>query len=185
MAGACSTRTRFTKRNSVKRLLTLILVAAVLAALFRLYVVEGIYVASASMEPTLAVGTNFFLDKLTFRFRAPRRDDIIVFPSPVREEHDLVKRVIAVGGDTIEIKDKAVILNGAPLKEDYVKHSRSSELLQGDNIAPMKVPEGALFVMGDNRDESGDSRDWVDPKTGEHKYFVNVKDVIGRILFLY
>jgi signal peptidase I len=169
----------------MKRLLTLIAIGVFLAVLLRVYVVEGIYVASASMEPTLATGTNFFLDKLTFRFRAPERNDIIVFPSPVKQEHDLVKRVIALGGDTIEIRDKVVILNGAPLKEDYVKHTRSAELLQGDNIPPMTVPDGMLFVMGDNRDESGDSRDWTDPKSGEHSYFISVKDVIGKIVFLY
>jgi len=169
----------------IKRLVFLFFIAAVAAVFIRTFVVEGIYIASASMEPTLPVNTKYFLEKLTLEFRTPKRGDIVVFPSPVDFGKDLVKRVIAVGGDRIEIKKKQVLLNGVALYEPYVKHTRSDEMLQGDDIETLDVPEKTLFVMGDNRDESGDSRDWIDKATREHVYFVPVKNVRGKILLLY
>jgi len=168
-----------------KRIWLLIAVGVILALFIRSFVLEGIYVASASMEPTLAVGSKFFLEKVTYYFREPAKGDIVVFPSPVKKDYDLIKRVIATAGDTLEIRDKTVFLNGQALSENYVKHTRSSELLVGDNLGPLQVPAGALFVMGDNRDESGDSRDWKDPATGDHIYFVAVGSVKGKILILY
>ena len=168
-----------------KRLWLLIALGIILALALRACVVEGIYVASASMEPTLAVGSKYFLEKVTYYFSAPARGDIIVFPSPVRKDRDLIKRVIAAGGDSIEIRNKSVYLNGQQLAESYVKHTRSNELLAGDNLGPLQVPLGMLFVMGDNRDESGDSRDWKDDTTGEHLYFVSERAVKGKVLILY
>jgi len=169
----------------IKRLAFLVLLAFAGTVLLRTFVIEGIYVASASMEPTLHVGTNFFLEKLTLRFSKPRRGDIVVFVSPVNPGKDLIKRVIAVGGDKIEIKDKEVFLNGTKLDEPYIKHTRSNEILQGDNIEPLDVPRDSVFVMGDNRDESGDSRDWKNKDTGQHIYFVTCDSIKGRIILLY
>ena len=169
----------------IKRFIFLFLLAACCAVLSRTYLIEGIYVASASMEPTLHVGTNFFLDKLTLHFSNLKRGDIVVFPSPVEPGKDLIKRVIGTGGETIEIRNKEVFLNGSRLEENYVKHTRSSEMLEGDNLGPLEIPAGDIFVMGDNRDESGDSRDWKDSTTGGHIYFVQVEKIKGKVIFLF
>jgi signal peptidase I len=166
----------------IKRLIFLFFIAAVLTVFLRTFVIEGIYVASASMEPTLPVGTNYFLEKVTIRFIKPRRGDIVVFPSPVEPGKDLIKRVIGTGGDTIEIKRKEVFLNGIKLEEEYVKHTRSAEMLVGDNLGPLEVPADMVFVMGDNRDESGDSRDWKDKGTDEHIYYIPVEKIKGKII---
>ncbi len=166
----------------IRRLIFLFFIAAGAAIISRTFLIEGIYVASASMEPTLPVGANFFLDKLTVRFAKLKRGDIVVFPSPVDPGKDLIKRIIGVGGDSLEIRNKKVFVNGGELDEKYVKHTRSTELLVGDNLGPLDVPAGTVFVMGDNRDESGDSRDWKDKTTGDHIYFVPVEKVKGRII---
>jgi signal peptidase I len=165
----------------MKRLLYLLFLGVAGALILRNYVFEGVYIASGSMEPTLSIGRHLFVNKFVYHFRGPARGEIVVFQSPV-EQKDLVKRVIALPGDTVQLKDKKVILNGAALNEPYVKYVRPDEILRGDNIAAQKVPAGTLFVMGDNRDQSGDSRDWIDPATGEHIYFVKIKDIKGKVL---
>jgi len=165
----------------MKRYLLLFAVAVPGALAFRAFVAEAIFIATPSMEPTLKVGRHLVVDKLTYEFRGPRRGEIIVFPSPIEAEKDLVKRVIAVAGDTLEIRRKEVFLNGAAVDEPFTKHTRADEMLKGDNLGPLEVPPGRLFVMGDNRDESGDSRDWKDA-AGERLYFVKVSAVKGRVL---
>lgn len=165
----------------MRRTLTLVLAAAAIAGLLRLFVFEGIYVATASMEPTLPVGTYLVLDKITYRLRRPQKGEIVLIKSPVPPEKEMIKRVIAIGSDSVEIRDKKVILNGAVLEEPYVQHTRARERLVGDNIGPLDVPEGRLFVLGDNRDESNDSSVWKDFKTGEPVYFVSYSSVRGLL----
>ncbi|MFH1369638.1 MAG: signal peptidase I [Elusimicrobiota bacterium] len=169
----------------IRRLLFLLAIGVAATLLLRTFVIEGIYVASTSMEPTLKMGSSFFLEKLTYMFREPKRNDFIVFPSPETENYDLIKRVIAVEGDTIEIRDKAVYINGVKLAENYVKHTRPREILVGDNLGPFEIPRGMLFVMGDNRDESEDSRDWKNPETGKHSYFIPVSAVKGKLILFF
>ncbi|NNN05628.1 MAG: signal peptidase I, partial [Elusimicrobia bacterium] len=123
-----------------------------------------------SMEPTLSVGTLLILDKWTLRVRPPRRREIVSFRSPVSAE-DMVKRVIAVPGDQIELRGKQVILNGAAQDEGYAVHRRQNETLDGDDLGPMTVPADSYFMLGDNRDESDDSTVWRAP-SGRRVYFV-------------
>ncbi|OGS17470.1 MAG: signal peptidase I [Elusimicrobia bacterium RIFOXYA2_FULL_50_26] len=170
----------------MKRLLVLVIIAVAISLFLRAYCIEGIYVASASMEPTLNTGSYFFLEKVSYRLHPVKRGDIVVFPSPASaQDKDLIKRVIAVAGDTIEIKEKVVFINGVALNEPYVQHTRANEELVDDNFGPLKVPTKMVFVMGDNRDESGDSRDWKDSATHQHIYFIAVENIKGRILELY
>ena len=137
----------------------------------RSWVAEPIVIASASMEPTLTVGTLLILDKLTLRRRAPRRGEIVSFRSPTHPE-DMVKRVIALPGDVIELRDKKVLLNGQVQNEDYAVHHREHETLDGDTLGPLTVPPNSYFVLGDNRDESDDSAVWKSA-SGQRIYFLS------------
>lgn len=164
-----------------KRLLWVCSIGVGLALFLRAFVVESIYIPTPSMEPTIPAGTHLFLDKITCGLRNPARGDVVVFASPAPPREDMVKRVIAVGGDTIELREKKVLLNGKELEESYVKHTRSGERLSGDDLGPLDVPKGSVFVLGDNRDESGDSSVWKDPATGERIYFVPVSSIRGLV----
>ena len=170
---------------NIKRTLIIILVTLAAALAVRKYAYEPMYIASGSMEPTLYLGQHLILDKLVFKFREPERGEIIVFRSPVGEDHESVKRVIAKEGDTIEIRTKEVLVNGEKLFEPYVKHTRPGELLDGDNLGPLTVPPGSLFVLGDNRDTSSDSSPWNRPSTGEKIYFLPLPAVTGKIRGIY
>ena len=169
---------------SVKRLFFII--AATLAVLLpvRFYVVEPVYIASASMEPSLKKGVYLFSDKIVYKTRSPVHLEVVCFKSPVGESHDSVKRIIASAGDTIEIKAKKVYLNGGSLYEPYVVYSRPDEILSGDNMPPMQVPAGYVFVLGDNRDQFRDSALWRD-EAGEHIYFLPVSSITGKIRGMY
>ena len=162
------------------RLLLLVVIALAVVLPVRLWVAEPIYIASASMEPTLPVGLHAFLDRLTLRLRAVRRGDIIVLRPPVGGAQDMVKRVIALPGETVELRAKKVFLNGQELDEPYVEHKRSQERLEGDDLGPLTVPPASLFVLGDNRDESRDSSVWRDDE-GRRVYFVPERNVRGLV----
>jgi signal peptidase I len=155
----------------------------VLGALFvRSCVAEGIVIATESMAPTLPVGIHLFVNKMAYKVGKPERGDIVTFPSPVDPKKGLVKRVIAVEGDDVRIVEKKIVLNGVPLEEPYAVHDRAGERFTDDNMEVGRVPRGCVFVLGDNRDHSGDSRDWKDAKTGEPIRFVRVDQIKGKIL---
>jgi signal peptidase I len=164
-------------------IIVLVTVAAVLAA--RRWAAVPIYIASDSMAPTLVKGHHLVLDKLTYRFRRPGRGEIISFQSPVGEDHESVKRVIAVEGDTVELRQKKVYLNGEHRFESFARYSRPDEALAGDNLGPLTVPPGHLFVLGDNRDNSNDSATWKNPATGEPLYFLPLSAVTGKVRGVY
>lgn len=168
-----------------RRLLFLVAVALALGLGVRAWVLEPIFVASPSMEPTLPTGTHLFLDKVTFRLREPRRQDIIVLCSPERDGRDLIKRVIALPGETVELRAKKVLIDGRELEEPYARHKREGELLEGDDLGPLSVPAQSYFVLGDDRDESRDSSVWKDPATGEPIHFVRRQDVRGLVRGMY
>jgi signal peptidase I len=166
----------------IKRTLLIVILSLAGAGLVRAFLLEGVWVASGSMEPALAVGTHYFVNKLVYRLHPPLRGDMIVFKDPVDEQKGLIKRVIAVGGDTVEIRSKQVFLNGSALTEPYAIYKRANERLLGDNMPPKTVPSGHYFVLGDNRDESEDSTSWKDPKTGERIYFIGHQAIQGRLV---
>jgi len=163
----------------VGRALFLVGLALAVVLPVRAWIAEPITIASASMEPTLPVGTLMILDKWSLSGRRPRRGEIVSFRSPVESE-DLVKRVIAIPGDTIEIREKKVILNDRPLTEPYAVHDRPNEHLEGDDLGPLTVPQGSYFVLGDNRDESNDSSVWRS-SSGERVYFTPASSLQGVV----
>ncbi len=167
-------------------------VAVILAIIIRAVFVQAFKIPSSSMEPTLLVGDHILVNKLKYglrvpftdarwpRFSDPQRGDVIVFIFPEDRTKDFIKRVVGVGGDTIEIRNKKVILNDQEVPSPQAEF-RSNVILPGamnprDNMAPVTVPEGKLFVMGDNRDYSHDSRFWG---------FVPVEDVKGDAFVIY
>lgn len=161
------------------RLLKLIAIALAVVIPARAWIAEPVYVASPSMEPTLKTGTMLILDKMTLRMRAPQRGDVLSFRSPV-DTHDLLKRVVALPGETIEMRKKVVFINGKELDEPYVVHSRADESLEGDNMGPLVVPENGFFVLGDNRDESNDSSVWKDAE-GNPVRFLRLRLIQGIV----
>jgi len=167
---------------ALKRILFLAALGMGGAVVFRTFFFETIYVASDSMAPALHKGDQVIVNKFAPYFRDPRRGEVVMFDSPVEPEKGMVKRVIAIGGDRYEIRRKEVFINDQPLAEPYAQHIRADEMLEGDNIGPYIVPRGTVFVMGDNRAVSGDSRDW---RNGEGKRipYLPVDAITGFVHF--
>ena len=126
--------------------------AIVLALIIRTFVVELYIVDGPSMRPTLQHDERLVVNKFIYRIRNPQRGEIIIFRYPRDPSRDFIKRVIAVGGDTIEMKDGRVYVNDEIIHEDYILDKTKTE------YPKVTVPEGTLFVCGDNRDNSLDSR---------------------------
>ncbi len=122
-------------------------------ALFAVF--QVVVVPTPSMERTVMVGDHLLINRLAFRWRGVRRGDVVSFRAPNRQSMVYLKRVIAVGGDRVEFRDDAVFVNGAPLNESYVEHVCRA---CGEHGHTLVVPNGQLYVMGDNRDRSEDSR---------------------------
>lgn len=161
------------------RLTFLLAVALAVVLPARAWLGEPITIASASMEPTLRVGALMILDKWTLGRRPPRRGEVVSFRSPVGDE-DLVKRVIGTPGDVVEIREKKVYVNGRAMTEPYAVHDRPLARLEGDDLGPLTVPDGAFFMLGDNRDESNDSSVWK-TASGERVYFVRRPALQGLV----
>ncbi len=138
--------------EEIKDWIVSILIAIVLAFFIRYFIVELYMVEGPSMRPTLQNSERLVVNKFIYRFKEPQKDDIVVFRYPRDQRRDFIKRVIAVGGDSIEIKDGRVFVNGQLLNEPYIlDKTRGSYPLS-------KVPVNHVFVMGDNRNNSEDSR---------------------------
>ena len=144
-------------------LLIVIALASGLAFARPHYRFKAYRIPSAGMDPTLLVGDFLFSDTWWPRRRTPQPGDVIVFRSPMNDR-DFIKRCVAVAGDTVEIRSKQLYINGVPQTEPHVVHGDPHvlPLSQGrrDFMAPLVVPEGHIFVLGDNRDNSHDSRFW-------------------------
>src|SRR4051812_18345901 len=135
-------------------LIILIVAFALVFGFVRPFVLEAFQVPSKSMVPTLEVGDRFMANKFIYRFHEPQRNDIVVFRSVEGGDEDLVKRVVALPGDEVAVEDGVLYVNGEPQKESYV----NKRLPDNSSYGPTKVPEGDVFVMGDNRGNSRDSR---------------------------
>lgn len=167
-----------------------IALALLIALAVRSSVVQAFWVPSGSMLPTIQIGDHIFVNKLAYSVRLPligteiakigdlQRNDIVVFVSPIDPSTDLIKRVVAVGGDTVEVRNKVLYVNGekVPDQHAYFSDDHIQPNSPRDNMPPKKVPEGKFFVMGDNRDRSYDSRFWN---------FANVSDIKGKATFVY
>jgi signal peptidase I len=169
-------------RSVFREYFELIVETAVFVFFVMTFLVQAFQIPTGSMEPTLLVGDFLLVNKLAYvdpvfsiekvilPSRKIQRFDIVVFKYPKEPNKDFVKRVIALEGEVIEIKDKQVYINGEPLREDHKYHSDPNVIARDgyyryeddvrDNFRPLTVPPGHCFVMGDNRDNSQDSRYW-------------------------
>lgn len=154
----------------------ILLIALILALLIRSFVAEPRYIPSDSMVPTLLVNDRLVVEKISYRLRPPEYGDIVVFEPPqalqerfkVAKDQAFIKRVIGTPGQTIEVRENAVFVNGKPLNEPYIAEPPSYRML------PVQVPPDSIFVMGDNRNNSNDSHVWG---------FLPQKNIIGRAWF--
>lgn len=149
------------KKNSLLRLLIemliIVVVAIVLATLFTRYVMQPYEIPSASMENTIEIGDRIFSEKVSYVFGDPQQGDIITFADPEDPDRILIKRVIATGGQTVDIMDNQVYVDGILLDEPYTEGKPTTDL-HSDIRYPYTVPDGYVWVMGDNRTNSADSR---------------------------
>lgn len=162
-------------KKMIKEILAWVLTIAlaVLAArVINKYVIIKAEVPTGSMESTIEVDDCILGFQLAYLFNGPERGDIVIFPWPDNQEVTYVKRVIGLPGETVEIKDGAVYINGEPIEEPYLK-----EVMTGE-FGPYVVPEGSYFMMGDNRNSSQDSRRWTNT-------YLKEEDIMAKVLFRY
>lgn len=168
-----------------------LIVALALAMFIRTFFVQAFKIPSGSMLPTLQIGDHLLVNKLLYGVRVPivgtrflsffepERGDIIVFVYPEDRDKDFIKRIVGVPGDVIEIRQKQLYRNGKQVdrsSEPYAQYMKGVEPGVRDNFGPVTVPEGHVFVMGDNRDHSFDSRFWG---------FVPYEDIKGKAFIIY
>jgi len=199
------------KKSAIREWFEALLFAAVAALIIRTFFIEAFRIPTGSMEDTLLIGDFLLVNKFIYgartpdripilnikipyirlpAIREPRRGDVIVFRYPRDERLDYIKRCIAVGGDTVEIRNKVVYVNGKRVPDPPLAKYSSYTLPPGkiergiyppgagnrDNYGPVVVPEGYYFMMGDNRDNSADSRYWG---------FLPRENIIGKALIIY
>jgi signal peptidase I len=170
------------KKSTVREYFESIVIAVILALFVRTFVVQAFKIPTGSMENNLLIGDHLLVNKFALapvsshieRTLLPigtiKRGDVLVFKYPVEPDRDFIKRVIGLPGETLELKEKKIYINGKPLDEPYVhfleephRNSEFSEVTSSDvreNYGPVTVPPNQYFMMGDNRDNSADSRYW-------------------------
>jgi signal peptidase I len=189
------------KNKSVFREYTeAILIALLLALFIRTFIIQAFKIPSGSMETTLLIGDHILVSKFSYGMHVPNeipfirkrlfkdiiffqsppeRGDIIVFKFPKDETRDFIKRVIGLPGDTLELRRQKVFINGKPYEDPFARHIKEpgpDPLVPRDKFGPVRVPEGHVFVMGDNRENSEDSRFWG---------FLNVDKIRGKAQAIY
>ncbi len=185
------------KKSNIRETIEAVVVAFLIALVIRTFVIQAFKIPSGSMIPTLLVGDHILVNKFLLGtpvdipftnitlFRMPglrkvQRGDVVVFKYPEDPKRDFIKRVIGVGGDVVMEKDKVVYVNGRKLIEPYTQHVddeiKPGEFDKRDNFGPIVVPPRSIFVMGDNRDQSYDSRFWG---------FVPDSEIKGKAIIIY
>ncbi|MBM4271447.1 MAG: signal peptidase I [Deltaproteobacteria bacterium] len=179
-------------KSKIQEYAEAIIIAILIALFIRTFIIQAFKIPSGSMKPTFEIGDHILVNKFIYGVKIPylrktiisinepHRGDIVVFIYPEDKSKDFIKRVIGVGGDTIEIRNKKLFLNGLPYNDPHGIYTDDfvipGSIQPRDNFGPVTVRPGALFVMGDNRDQSYDSRFWG---------FVDLKDVLGKAFIIY
>ncbi len=179
-------------KSTVREYAEAIGMALILALFIRTFIVQAFKIPSGSMIPTLQIGDHILVNKLTYgiripfwgnyivEFKKPRRGDVVVFIFPEDRSKDFIKRVVGVAGDVVEIRGKKIYINNLPWEDPHAHFEGDGRQGKGfyirDDYGPTRVPENHVFVMGDNRDRSYDSRFWG---------FVNLQAVRGKAFIIY
>jgi len=175
---------------AIKEWIESIIIAVILALAIRTFLIQAFKIPSGSMQPTLQIGDKIMVNKLLFGpklpftdfrlpgLREPRRGDIIVFIYPEDPKKDFIKRLIAVGGETVEISEGKILIDGEPVRDaqEIQKIHYYNKGVYGQKRRQIEVPEGSYFVLGDNSSSSKDSRYWG---------LVPEENVIGRAMFIW
>ena len=181
-----------TKKSNLRENIEAIILAIILAFFIRAFIIQAFKIPSGSMKDTLQIGDHILVNKFIYGvklpyfgttiipYKNPQRGDIIVFKFKKEPKKDFIKRTIGIPGDVIEIRNKELFVNNTRLKQNHAIYTDPHIIPQAmqprDNFGPVTVPENSLFVMGDNRDHSFDSRFWG---------FVNLEDVKGKAFIIY
>jgi signal peptidase I len=192
--------TRVHKKSIIREYIEAILIALLLALLIRTFIVQAFKIPSGSMKTTLLIGDHILVSKFSYGThipnelpfiniklfddivlfpRVPKRGDIIVFKFPKDETRDFIKRVIGLPGDLLEVRRQKVYINNKLYEDTHARHTDSpsdSPLVPRDDFGPILVPDDHVFVMGDNRENSQDSRYWG---------YLNVKKIRGKAQIIY
>ncbi len=182
------------QKSSLRENIEAVIIAVIIAMFIRTFIIQAFKIPSGSMLETLQIGDHILVNKFIYGVKIPftdgkvlipvkdpKKGDIVVFKYPEDPSKDFIKRVIATGGDSVQIINKKLYVNDKPVNgQEYVSH-KSNQIYSAivsprDNLRKIKVPENSLFVMGDNRDNSHDSRFWG---------FVDLKAVRGKALIIY
>jgi len=179
------------KKKFIKEYLEPIVIAVLIALFIRAFIVQAFKIPSSSMEPTLLVGDHIFVNKFIygvripftekklFQFKKPKRGDVIVFIYPKDRSKDFIKRVIGTEGEKVEIHRNEIYINDKLISDPWGHYDEKTAWIKiqpADKYGPEIVPKNSLFVLGDNRDNSQDSRFWG---------FVNVNEVKGNAFIIY
>jgi len=176
------------KKKFIKEYLEPIVIAVLIALFIRAFIVQAFKIPSGSMEPTLLVGDHIFVnkfiygikipftDKKFFQFKKPERGDVVVFIYPKDRSKDFIKRVIGTEGEKVEIHHNKIYINDELINDPWGHYDEKKDSIIMEEYGPEIVPKNSLFVLGDNRDNSQDSRFWG---------FVNVNAVKGNAFIIY
>ncbi|MDQ0417345.1 signal peptidase I [Croceifilum oryzae] len=156
-------------KNSYRDWAIALVAALALAFLIRGFVLEPFHVSGPSMQDTLASNDKVMVNKLSYKMSKPKHGEVVVFRS--KDKIDLIKRIVALPGETVEVKNNQLLVNGKEVKESYLSSSTKTA-----DFAPVKVPDGQVFVLGDNRSNSTDSRVFGPVATSE---------IVGKASFVY
>jgi len=185
------TADRWPAKSALREYAEAVVMALLLAVVIRTFVVQAFKIPSGSMLPTLQVGDHILVSKFAYGIRlpivgtrlvsvgTPERGDVVVFVYPVDPTKDFIKRVVGIPGDVVQIRNKHVYINGEVWDDTHAYFADGSAPGSGtprDMYGPVTVPAGQLFVMGDNRDRSYDSRFWG---------FVGQEEVMGKAFLIY
>ncbi len=183
-----------TKKSTLREYIEAFAIAILLALFIRTFIIQAFKIPSGSMLPTLQIGDHLLVSKFIYGvkmpftgttlipIKSPQHGDVVVFKYPEDKSIDYIKRVIGVPGDTITIKNKKVFINEKLIEDPHAFFASENiipkKLIEGrrDHLPAIKVPEGKVFVMGDNRDNSHDSRFWG---------FVDQRDILGKAFIIY
>lgn len=159
------------KKSTLREVIESLVIAVVLALIIRTFILQPFYIPTGSMEPNLMVQDHIIVNKIGYRFWEPQRGDIVVFRFPKDPSKDFVKRLIGLPGDKVEIRKSKLYINGNLVPEKYLPAG-----LEFGSFGPTVIPENSYFMMGDNRNNSDDSRSWgVLPR----------ENVIGKAVLIY